>query len=113
MTAKVMLFAQWHCQVISYVLLGAVSLLCIRIVKQGAWRLSPIVFAFVFARRYEGEQLLQLRDWLRRGNIGREAPLLRLVESIWVPNKLTTGEHSWHVVGKECDVVDAVTLCML
>lgn len=42
--------------------------------------------------RYEGESLVKLIDWLRSGSLEREAPLLRVLESMPIPKKLTDGE---------------------
>ena len=45
-------------------------------------------------RRYEGVTLLELTEWLRRGDMEREAQLLRVLDSVPLPKKLTPGARS-------------------
>jgi hypothetical protein len=45
----------------------------------------------VWRCRYEGVALLELAEWLRRGDMEREAQLLRVLDSVPLPKKLTQG----------------------
>lgn len=56
---------------------------------------------------YEGESLVKLIDWLRSGSLEREAPLLRVLESMPIPKKLTDAPIALETEEEEAELASA------